>query len=92
LYSNNIAQDKNTRLSDVIQLTIDNYGLAKSSSSRYISYSIENYKLEYDYNFNGSMRKNSENQEASKKFAHRMLRELSRFLEEAGDILKNKAY
>jgi len=92
LYSNSMAQDKNTGLPDVIQLTINNYGLAKSSSSIHTSYSIENYKLHYDYNFNGSMGRNSENMEANKKFAHRMLRELNHFLEEAGEALKNKEH
>ncbi len=75
-----VAQDSENKLPEKLNLTIHEYGSEQPSFSSTISYKVENYKLSYRYDHNGSLGKNSTEVHATKKFPHRMQREAWRFL------------
>jgi hypothetical protein len=74
------AQSTESKLPEMLHLTIHEYGSEQPSFSSTISYKVENYKLVYRYDHNGSEGKNSTEVHATKKFPHRMQREAWHFL------------
>ena len=90
LFSFQLFAQKEHTIPNSIELTISDHGLAKSSSSSYLNYSIQDYKLDYTYNYTGSMGRSNADEHANKKFAHREQREVYHFLEEEGFLDSEK--
>ena len=88
-----VAQDSEQELPNIIQFSIDEYGLAKSSSSSHVNYDIQNYKLNYNYNYNGSMGLKHADENRTKKFPYRLQQAIYSFLRAEGSpFLEHKQH